>query len=579
MRKKLLWSYFTVVIIAVLSTAFFQTKISQKVYMDELKDRIIDNSKTVSWVLKNYDDSYTKITNGLSDKIVERITIIDKTGKVLADSDADVRYLENHKNRPEVKKAMHGKSSFVTRYSKSIDKEMLYYAVPIKFTGQKVAVLRLAVPIKSKNIIDDKFYKYVFLEILFALIGGILIAYYYTDRISSPISEMSRTAQYIASGHFECKIDVEFDDEIGFLAASFNFMVDKLNSLIRQLKHQNIEKESILNSMITGVIGINIDHNVLYINPIAEQWFNIDLDQVKGKNILDAIRSSKLDNALAQSIENGIEHFEDLIIQDRDRYYKIYINLTKYEHKVNGAVIVIQDITDQKSYNDMRTQFVANVSHELKTPLTSILGFVETLKMVDIDDVETKNKFLGIIEKESKRLQNLINDLLSISVLENKKEHVEYTNVNVKDCIDEVITILSNSALSKNIKLNVQCEQKFEITGNRDRVKQMFINLVDNAIKYTPNGGKVGIYVTDLQDRISISVEDSGIGIAQADISRLFERFYRADKSRSRNLGGTGLGLSIVKHIVMSMQGDIKVESKMNVGSKFIVILPKEQEK
>lgn len=578
MRKRLLWSYFTIIIITVLITVLFQTKISQKIYMDEVKDRIKDNSKTVSWILKSYDTSYTKITDELSSKMVERITIIDKTGKVIADSDADIRYLENHKNRPEVKQAMKGKTAFVLRHSKSIDKTMIYYAVPISFKGENGAVLRLSVPIKSINAINSRFYKYVFLEAILGIIGGILLAYIYTDRISQPISEIARTSKYIASGHFECKLDVEFDDEIGFLAKNFNFMVDKLNNLISQLKDRNIEIESILNSMITGVIGIDINHNILYANPVAERWFNIDFRQLKGKNILDAIRNSKLDNALAQSIEERIEHFEDLIIQDRDRYYKIYINLTKYEYKVTGAVIVIQDITDEKNYNDMRTQFVANVSHELKTPLTSILGFIETLKMVEIDDVETRDKFLGIIESESKRLQNLINDLLNISILENKKEDIEYTNVNLYITIDEVVTILSKSAIAKNINIFVKCDPDIGIMGDKDRIKQMLINLVDNAIKYSPNSGEVGVYVTEIDKNIVIDVKDTGIGIAASDISRLFERFYRVDKSRSRNLGGTGLGLAIVKHIVMSMHGDIKVESKLNEGSKFTITLPKVQQ-
>jgi two-component system phosphate regulon sensor histidine kinase PhoR len=457
---------------------------------------------------------------------------------------------------------------------------MLYYAVPVnlKYTNGNGSVLRLSIALRDIELLTNKLYQYVIIDMIFGIFVGIIVAYFYTRSISKPIGEMVKTSKYIAQGNFETKLEVNTNDEFAVLGASFNFMVDALNNLIMELKSRNSEIESILNSMITGVIGIDVNHKILYINPMAKKWFNVDYENFKGKNILDIVRSSRLDKAIVDVLDKNRKNLKSVVIQNGDRYYKIYINLMKFEEKAEGAVIVIQDVTEEKNYSEMKTEFVANVSHELKTPLTSIMGFIETLKDVEIDDIETRDKFLGIIESEAKRLQNIINDLLDISYLENsraKPESVELTEFKVGDLINDVVLILSKASLTKKIKIQQYCDENIVFTANRDKLKQLFINLVDNAIKYNVTNGKVSIRANETETDLIISVEDTGIGIPKEHIDRLFERFYRVDKSRSRAQGGTGLGLAIVKHIVMSMNGKVEVISEVGKGTKFIVSLPK----
>jgi two-component system phosphate regulon sensor histidine kinase PhoR len=297
-----------------------------------------------------------------------------------------------------------------------------------------------------------------------------------------------------------------------------------------------------------------------------------------GRYVLEVFRSSQMDRLLQQVLyRDAVAAVEMTADPPEEHILRIHGAPIKEDGETVGAVVLVQDITELRRLEQVRTDFVANVSHELKTPLTSIMGFVETLKEGAVDQPDTARRFLDIIQIETERLARLINDILSLSELESKKSQRFHARINMAEMVRETLEMMKTYARSKTISLgHLFSNQDIFLHGSPDRIKQMVINLVDNAIKYTPNGGSVTVLLEDLPEKVVLRVRDTGIGIAKEHIPRLFERFYRVDKGRSRNLGGTGLGLAIVKHIVLSMKGEIQVSSEPGKGTEFSIVLPKQ---
>jgi len=371
----------------------------------------------------------------------------------------------------------------------------------------------------------------------------------------------------ISKGEFHRRARILYDGEIGELAKNFNEMADKLEFTLNEVTDKQNRLEAILQSMDSGVIAVDRKNKVIMINPYAKKIFGITKDII-GQNLLNNIRNFELENIFHESDE---DYKEIKIVWPKERELRIKTAdiINGKEHI--GTVAVVQDITEVKRLEQMRTQFVANVSHELKTPLTSIKGFAETLKYVD--DAATKEKFLNIINEEAERLTRLITDILTLSHIEQKKE-VKMQKININKIVEDVYNLMKNTADVKGIKLSIQKQNIKTFIGDADRFKQMLINLVDNAINYSETGASVCIGTESYEEKCILWVLDTGVGIAKEQIPRLFERFYRVDKARSRSKGGTGLGLAIVKHIVLEFNGKIYVESQLGKGSKFIVEIP-----
>lgn len=338
-----------------------------------------------------------------------------------------------------------------------------------------------------------------------------------------------------------------------------------------------------MSSVVNGIIAIDSAERVLFINTVAEKLLNIADGDMAGKHLLQVIRNNSIDNYLKTILKDRKFFDTEITMDDPDeKVLKLYSNPIKKtdENDIEGIIITIQDITELRKLERVRTEFIANVSHELKTPLTSIKGFAETLRTEGIDDKKDAIRFLNIIEHEADRLYRLINDILSLSDLERRKAKIIKKEIKVDNIINEVLSMLKSQSDNKNIGLSADVQEDIKnLTGDTDKFKQMLINLVDNAIKYTPEGGKVRVEAYNQGDKASvdkivIKVRDNGIGIPKLQIPRLFERFYRVDKARSRNVGGTGLGLAIVKHIVILFNGEIEVESEVGKGTEFKIILP-----
>ncbi len=391
--------------------------------------------------------------------------------------------------------------------------------------------------------------------------------------IVKPIRDLDVITSMITNGNLSRRIKITTNDELGKLALNFNHMADRLESSLHEVSEKQNRLSAILQSMESGVIAIDNSHNIIMINNYAKKIFNIKEDVV-GNPVENICKEVNLKFIFSMR-DRDIKEFK--LSAPTIKFLRVRTaDIIVHNHQHIGAVAVIQDISDLKKLENMRTEFVANVSHELKTPLTSIRGFAETLK--EVDDDETKKKFLTIINEEAERLTTLISDILLLSQIEHKQEFKKEV-FNVNKAIEDVFYLMKNTGEQKQVHVSIVGDEIPNILGDKDKFKQMLINLVDNAIKYSEAFDTVVITKIIYDTYFKVIVEDSGMGIAKEYIPRLFERFYRVDKARSRAKGGTGLGLAIVKHIIIGFNGSIDVESTLGVGTKFIITIPYHIEK
>ena len=419
---------------------------------------------------------------------------------------------------------------------------------------------------------------YIFIMLILLIITILLIRY--TLSLRTYLKEFMKVSRDISNKQFDSKVRGQMSGEIGEFAKNFNYMIDTINFTIRDITDKNTQLKSIMQSVSHGILAIDTRGKILLINDLAKKMVEGDsYVTAEGKNIRQFIKNE----LILESVLHNMCSEHSTIIQKNiknDIIYKIKIDPVHFEDTdaVIGFITNIENITEYAKLENMRKEFVANVSHELKTPITSIQGFIETLKMTDNLDEDTKNRFLTIIENEATRLTRLIDDILLLSTIENKtKKKVE--KVDLFEVFEEVHEVINYIAKKKNIKVKYDFENKdIDLWEYSGYIRQILLNIISNAIKYTGENGKVSIKQYIKSEKVFIEVKDNGIGIPEEDIERIFERFYRVDKARSRSVGGTGLGLAITKHMVKALNGNIRVESELGVGSKFIIELPFNQE-
>lgn len=487
-----------------------------------------------------------------------RFTVVNKDGDVLFDNETN--NLENHKDRQEIIDAFKNGTGTSVRFSKTLSMNMVYYATKINDN----IVVRSSVPVSNIKVFTSGTLKYYVAIVIVVFLLSLALAIKLVKIIVYPIKELEKVTAKIANGDLNKRAIICNYDEIGLLAQTFNNMADQLETKIKDSLDKQNKLEAILESMDSGVIALDNSEKIILSNPYANKLFDLQ-GEVIGKKMSSCIIDYDLINFIRELPD--IDSREIKLFHPIEREIRVkkapIISGTKNQM---GIVITVQDITDIKRLENMRSEFVANVSHELKTPLTSIKGFSETLRYVD--DSETKNKFLNIIDKEAERLTNLINDILILSNIENLHK-MENSNFSPKEVIENIIDIVRKQAEKSLIKIDFINDFNGEIIGSKDKFHQLALNLIENAIKYSNENGNVKIIITTNDGYFILKVIDDGMGIPKNDIPRIFERFYRVDKSRSTR--GTGLGLAIVKHIVKLFNGDIIVDSKVGVGSTFTV--------
>jgi len=520
------------------------------------------------------------LTDVLGREIGSRITIINEQGKVIGDSYESGAYLlkmENHKDRPEVSSALHRSAGKSIRYSYTIKVDMLYVASPIKAQGKVMGVARLALPLTELKRQQHSILNVILLGFAVAFILSLALNFWFSHRAIKPLQQMIRIGRKMTGGDFSERVRIKTKDEIGELAGTLNLMAVELSEKLAQITEDRTQLQTILSSMIEGVMAVDRQGKVMLVNDALSRMFELGIPFI-GKPHFEVIRDHEL-NDFIQEVLSSKEEKRKEVSFIRPREQDIMIQSALVEKEGRGAVFalfVFHDITELKRLEKVRKDFVANVSHELRTPLTSIKGFVEALKDGAISDPEQSVRFLSVISQHTDRMNQIISDLLQLSLIESKGFELKSEPFSVKELVEEVVDSLKRSAEKKSQNLEISIISGVQkVVGDRYRIGQALTNLVDNAIKYTPEKGSIRIEFRDKGEKMEIVVIDNGTGIPPQDLSRIFERFYTVDKGRSRELGGTGLGLSIVKHIVEAHGGTVQVQSQMGKGSEFSFTLKK----
>lgn len=554
MKKRIITSVVITVIFAlIIVTSSFITLVNINIINDAKEALSIYN---VCFSKEDYINEDLSIYKFKGNSV--RFTVINKEGGVIFDNETSD--LENHKDRQEIIDAFHNGTGSSVRFSKTLSMNMVYYATKINDN----IVIRSSVPVSNIKVFTSGTLKYYVVIVIVVFLLSLALSVKLVKIIVYPIKELEEVTAKIANGNLNKRAVIGNYDEIGVLAQTFNNMADQLQTKINDSLDKQNKLEAILESMESGVIAVDNNEKIILSNSYSKKLFDLQGDVI-GKEISSCIIDYDLINFIRELPDIDSREIRLFHPVEREIRVKKAPIISGAKNQI-GIVITLQDITDIKRLENMRSEFVANVSHELKTPLTSIKGFSETLRYVD--DSETKNKFLGIIDKEAERLTNLINDILILSNIENLHK-MDNSNFRPKEVIENIIDIVKKQADKKQIKIEFINEFNNEIIGDGDKFYQLALNLIENAIKYSNENGNVKILITSNNGYFIFKVIDDGIGIPKNDIPRIFERFYRVDKSRSTR--GTGLGLAIVKHIVKLFNGDIRVDSVVGVGSTFTV--------
>jgi len=573
MKKSIFFKIFGghLLIIVLLSVLIllFSFRTIRTYYIDQIASNLENLASTLMsqitpLIEKEQSEAIDVMVKDLGRKINTRITVIDSGGKVLADSEKDPNLMENHADRPEVIHALGDDFGRSSRYSTTVKEEMLYIALPLKKGKETLGILRMSLFLKDIQCLLSNLKLKVLNLSLAAIILSLLGAIILSRNLSRPIKELSRASRQVGSGDFDTKVFLKSKGDLKELADNFNYMTEKIKSLFTDLSIQKEELNSIISSIPEGLLVLDNQGNVLLGNNSFKKI--VQIDNIKGKPYWEILREVKFAD-LIKKVSSGKNNFSDEVELDE----KIFLCSANFIPAKEEIVIILHDITELKRLETLKKDFVDNVSHELRTPLTAIKGYVETLE----DKIDKKYRhYLDIIGKNTERLINIVQDLLALSALEVKNIKLQLEEIDFKNLIKDILKAFEQKIREKGLSLKLNIDKNIPtIKGDSFKLEQMLINLVDNALKYTEKG-EISISLKKQANLIKLEVGDTGIGISPEHLERIFERFYVADKSRSKKLGGTGLGLSIVKHIVLLHNGSIKIESSPGAGAKFIVTLP-----
>ncbi len=557
--------------LAVVSAASLLTVIYlDRAYKNDVRDKLYSSAEVIeSMMLLEEEDSPALYS---IDKIQDmRITLIDYNGGVVFDSRTDASELENHGDRPEVVQALAEGTGSDIRKSDTLGADMMYFAYR---SDELQLVVRVALMLQGVAAYSSSLWIPLLMMLLVAFLLCLGIALFVSRSVTQPIIRLQHDTVKIADGRYDELEKLRTGDEIEALSGALNDMAGKLRRNFEAITENNSRLEAVLRAVPGGIIAVDNAMRVTMANPAARSMFSM-IERPEGRHFLEVTQHIGLEAVIKEALSNtNVVEKELTVSRGMDTVYlQVFAASVFSEGKGYGVILLVQDITHLRKLENLRRDFVANVTHELKTPLTVIRGFVDTLK----DPTMPRNdiaRFLDIITLESERLTRLINDVLLLSEIENIAEKPKLA-LDLRDGVKEAVQLLEGAAREKNLSyVSEIADRQILVAADNDRIKQLAINLIDNAVKYTPAGGCVRVSVFAEDTVAVLRVEDTGLGIPEANIPRLFERFYRVDTSRSRSLGGTGLGLAIVKHIVSLLDGRITVKSTVGEGSTFTVYLP-----
>ncbi|MGE5391048.1 MAG: ATP-binding protein [Deltaproteobacteria bacterium] len=580
-RRRLTGTYLIVIVtvlifIGLLGTFGFRAYLFDNIKASmQLEAKLIAESLALS---KDEDSNYfARLAKSADEDSDTRVTIIDSTGKVLADSEFAPSTLGNHKDRPEVYQALKGSTGIQTRFSDTAKVKTIYVAVPFK--SQSIdGVVRLARPLTE---IENLYRKSLYMLLLALLLGGALtaiISVRLADRFSRPLTTITEAVQDMAAGNLKRRVLWDYEDELGTLSTAVNEMASRLDANIQEISTVKNRLEMVLDNTVNGILMVAADGRVTYANPVAMTVLGSD-KRIIGRKHFEAVANYDLLTIIDQVRKDGFPYKGELVLNNLGgKIIEVHaVPISETEGFVPaGVLLVLNDITELKRLEQVRKDFIANISHELKTPVANISGFAETL-LSEQSENEHVHEFSSIIYDESQRLRRLIDSLIKLSNLETGTPELNLVEVDARDLVNEVVRV----ALKRNEKRGLKIEsilpdKPVMIKVDRDSIVQVLINLMKNAIAYNLDNKPIRVELSDNDAGIRISVQDQGEGIPESDIKRIFERFYRVDKTRSRKTGGTGLGLSIAKHLVENHGGEVGVDSRLGIGSTFFFTIPRQ---
>jgi two-component system, OmpR family, phosphate regulon sensor histidine kinase PhoR len=580
-RSRLLFALITLIITVLVGLGLLLGQIFKSFYLHTFNERLEKEANLMTTIVdeegiaNKYLDTRLKT---YSKKLDTRVTIMDESGTIIHDTEVHSHLIHNQDQFHKI--YLKNKEKKTDFHVVDNEQGMYYYGVPLLKEDQVKGYVILSSPVGSLKKVNQQIWGLLIGSLGLALMVILLLGARITTQYTKPIEAATKVAMELAKGNYKARTYEVHHDGTGMLSQAINILARNLQDMKKAHEMQQDRLRTLIENMGSGLILIDGRGYINLVNKAYKEIFDIDPVDYLYRLYHEAFEHKEVIQIVEEIFmtEEKVRKQLLLPLKIERRHFEVYgapIIGTNDEWK--GIVLVFHDITELKKLEQMRKDFVANVSHELKTPITSIKGFTETLLDGAMKDEQTLEYFLTIILKESDRLQTLIQDLLELSKIEQQGFKLNIQPVNIKEILEEIMTILQSKANDKEIELSLISERdNIYISGDSYRLKQIFINIINNGIAYTPKGGKVTVTIEENQQNVFVHVEDTGIGIKEEEIPRIFERFYRVDKARNRNSGGTGLGLAIVKHLVEAHQGQIKVKTKLGEGTTFTVKLKKE---
>jgi two-component system, OmpR family, phosphate regulon sensor histidine kinase PhoR len=589
LKKRLLWQLYSscllITLVSLTAVAWYASASLRTFYLGQIKS---DLAARAFLVADQFGSKFEKtdfqqidaLCKELGQKASTRITVILPDGRVAGDTEESPQKMDNHADRPEVIQALAGHTGAEERYSYTLKESRMYVAVPIRQDGKIIGALRTSI---SMSVIDravEAIQLRIAMGGLITAVFTAVVSLWISRRITRPLERLRIGARRFARGNLSHKLPLIGSQEISDLADALNHMAAELDEKIRDIVQQRNEREAILSSMIEGVLAVDLQERVIRLNQTAARLIKVDAARAQGRMLQEVVRNIELQQLVANVLATQKPQEDEILLHDNDngdRYLHAHGTILRdAREKEAGALVVLHEVTRLKKLEKVRRDFVANVSHELRTPVTSIKGFVETLLDGAMHNPDELLRFLQIVATQTDRLNAIIEDLLTLSRIEQEAEKAEIALApsSIKNVLETAVEVCRMKASGKDIQMELNCDENLQAPINPPLLEQAIINLLDNAIKYSPSGRTIFLSANCTEDEVVIKVLDQGCGISREHLPRIFERFYRVDKARSRKLGGTGLGLAIVKHIAQAHGGRASVESSVGEGSAFFIHLP-----